>query len=214
MIKIQVFFFVIFFVFVESLNAFTIHVIGDSHCFAFQGIENTKVHHIGPITMHRIGRDGLEILDFRNFQIQENDVVILTFGEIDVRCHIGKQRDIYMRDIDSIITTLVDNYIQTLLENKTFYRNLELILYTVTPPIDRWNTTDFPIYGTLCDRVFISKLMNQKLLIAAEKFKLKLLDVYEQYSDEQGALNLTLADESVHILNNHAIREGLFSIIQ
>jgi hypothetical protein len=70
-----------------------IHVFGDSHVSEFSNIPGCLLHYVGPITMHRIGRDGLNFLDMTSYGVQENEVAIFVFGEIDCRCHIGKQRD-------------------------------------------------------------------------------------------------------------------------
>ena len=190
-----------------------IHVIGDSHCREFIGIENTVPHHIGPITMHRVGRDGIAALDFRVYQVQENDIVILSFGEIDVRCHIGKQRDLKNRELEEVIDTLLYQYLQTVRQCRSFYENIEVILYTVTPPTDQIDNPEFPKYGSIEDRIFISKLFNRKLEKMCSSNGLKLLDVYDDYADETGALNVILSDANVHISENRALRERLNMLI-
>lgn len=187
-----------------------IHVIGDSHCREFIGIENTISHHIGPITMHRIGRDGF---DFRAFQVSENDIVILSFGEIDVRCHLGKQRDLKNREIEEVIDALLHQYFQTVVQCRSFYQNLEVILYTVTPPTDQIDNPLFPKYGSLQDRIYLSKLLNQKLEKMCSSHGLKLLDVYDDYADATGAFNVFLSDGNVHIAENSAIKKRLFALV-
>ncbi len=193
----------------------SVHVIGDSHCQEFSNISNCSIHHLGPRTMHRVGRDGLAILDFRSLGVQENDVVILAFGEIDVRCHIGKQRDFYGRALTEIIDTLLENYFKTVLENSAFYNNLTVLTYTVTPPIPVALNIAYESYGPVEDRVFISKLLNQKLIESSHHLGVDVIDVYNDYADNDGILLENLSDGSVHIHSccNWIIQEKLHEIL-
>ena len=192
-----------------------IYVIGDSHSFEFEGIPNCIICYIGPRTMHRIGRDGLSILDFRTFNIQESDVVVLVFGEIDVRCHIGKQRDEAKRDIDEIIDALIKNYFRSIMTNISFYKNLSVFVYTVTPPRDYGDSLEFPIYGTITDRICILKRLNEKLKKTAQEFNIEVIDVFDDFADLEGKLFPALSDGTVHISSrcNQPIRKQIEKFI-
>lgn len=176
-----------------------IHIIGDSHSFEFNLIPGCIVHWVGPITMHRIGRDGLFSLNVSHFNIQEGEVVIFAFGEIDVRCHIGKQRDLKLRSIEEIINNLANNYLYRILELKSCYKNLTCIVYSVTPPTNAHFSELYPYYGDLEDRVNITKLLNTKLAEMCHFQNLLFLDVYEDYANSDGTLNFLLSDGNVHI---------------
>lgn len=200
--------------FLSSLQA-TIHVIGDSHSQEFANIQGCKIHYLGPRTMHRVGRDGLHLIDFQQLGIQEEDTVIFAFGEIDVRCHIGKQRDLRNRELNEIIETLITNYFKTITDNLSNYKHLNIITYTVTPPVlVAWNI-EYESYGSLEDRVAISRLLNQKLIEMSLLFGFKTIDVYNDYADENGMLREDLSDGSVHIATscNQAIKNKLFALI-
>ena len=196
------------------LKAFpAVHVIGDSHSREFQGIENCFVHHTGPVTMHRVGRDGMNCVNFHSYGIKENDVVVMVFGEIDVRCHVGKQRDFAQRDLDEILNTLLFNYLNTILLNKSHYENLRVLTYTVTPPTDQALNIHYPFYGTIEDRVSISKKLNSKLISFAGFYGIDVIDVYDDYADAEGALIPALSDQNVHISDNQYIRKKLSALI-
>jgi len=192
-----------------------IHVIGDSHSGEFQNIENSVIHCIGPRTMYRIGRDGLAILDFRTIGIHENDIVVLTFGEIDVRCHIGKQRDMQKRILNEILDTLLKNYFNTIMLNKSFYKNVTVVLYTVTPPTNNAFNFEFPFYGSIADRVNISRKLNEKLVKMASENGLEVINVYNDFADAAGKLIPALSDMSVHIKMecNQPIRDQMDKIL-
>lgn len=188
----------------------SIHVIGDSHSWEFRGIPGCMEHYLGPVTMHRMGRDRL---DAAHFSVNPGDAVVLAFGEIDVRCHIGRQRDHNERSLDEIIYTLATNYLEQI---ASAFPNINLIVYSVTPPSDIVNNREYPIYGSLEDRVNITQLLNQALKLLAPRYGIDFLDVYDDYADEQGVLCVDLSDHNVHIhpAHNGAIRNKLFEILE
>jgi hypothetical protein len=70
-----------------------IHIFGDSHANNnFNNIKYNNIcnHYQNSITMHRVGRDNINFINFINYNINNNDIVIYQFGEVDCRCHIGR----------------------------------------------------------------------------------------------------------------------------
>ncbi len=201
----QLFYFLFFLClssYVQALPA--IHVIGDSHSMEFSKVPGTQIHWLGPITMHRVGRDGLGCVNLPAFGMQEGEVAVFAFGEIDVRCHIGKQRDEFKRNLNEIIETLATNYIQTIVTNRALYQRVLCIVYSITPPADGYNNPDFPFYGSLQDRVAITKKLNAHLAILCRKAGLEFLDVYKEYANREGALKPEHRDFwGIHIEPSH-----------
>ncbi len=219
----------------SSQPAPTIHVFGDSHstcCFGSGLIPegttsnhaiaydqkttlNLAVHHLGPRTMHRIGRDGLAILNFKKHNIQNDDVVVLTFGEIDVRCHIGKQHDETKRDLDEILNTLVNNYMRTINLNRAQYANVSCVIMETMPPSKDGFNPNYPFWGTLADRANITKKLNARLLEACCEHNILYLPMHDLYANSDGTLNMTLSDGCVHVNpeHNHPLRMRLLSPI-
>lgn len=174
------------------------------------------IYHLGPRTMHRIGRDGLRYLNIKQFaKVAEGDVAIFAFGEIDVRCHVAKQKEIHLRSIDEVIDTLARNYIKVIVENRDLFGNLMCIVYSVVPPTDHSNNLEFPKFGTLEERVRITQMLNHRLKFLCSASGISFLDVYEDFADENGVLRFDLSDQSVHIdsKQNQKIREKLFELI-
>lgn len=211
----------IFLAFFSSLEAVApremiVHAIGDSHQGEFSQIPGCACRWLGSITMHRVGRDGLNIVNLPMLGVQNNDAVIYCFGEIDVRCHIGKQRDVYHRDLDEIIDTLATKYIETILTNEFFYDQITSIVYSVTPPTDGHFNEHYPFWGPLEDRVEISKKLNQRLKELCEESDILFLDVYEAYANPDGTLNRALSDGTVHISAWHSqeIHKRLLKLLE
>ncbi len=193
-----------------------IFVFGDSHSKEFSDIPNISIHYLGPMTMHRIGRDQLDVLNLSSHGIDKESIVIFAFGEIDVRCHIGKQRDLMNRNLDEVILTLVANYLEAILKIRYLYNNPLCVVYGVTPPTDIVNNSEYPRYGLLEDRIAITKKLNDLLQSQCKIYGIEFLDVYADFSDEQGALIKELSDDNVHINNvfNAPIRNYIEKLIR
>ncbi len=177
---------------------FTMHlqasffIVGDSHVRAFEGIPDCEILWLGPLLMHRVGRDSL---DLSKYQLGKETIVIYVFGEIDVRCHIGKQRDLKMRDEKEVIETLAQKFIEAVLKNP-----YQSIVYNVIPPtLDGGGNPDYPAWGSLSDRVRLTKQLNEELKRLCNQNQIYFLDVYEAYSREDGSLRIELSDGNVHI---------------
>ena len=147
-----------------------IHIYGDSHAyFSFVNLKlDYKDHHCNSVTMFRIGRDNV-IINFNKNDIIRNDIIVLSYGEIDCRCHIQRQINIG-RNEDDIINELVINYFMTI-QNNLAYENLKLIILGIIPPTKQYDyerlhgpiTHEFPFVGTDEDRVRYTYKLNKKL---------------------------------------------------
>lgn len=213
---------------------FKVHVIGDSHgffCFnntqsgitsdeissfhyAKNGIDVRvpfHIHWLGSRTMHRIGRDGLHGLNIRALGVREGDVAVFLFGEVDARCHIGRQRDEKTRDQQEVIETLALNYVKTVASNKNQYAHVTCFIVSVTPPCDRGYNVSYPFYGPLSERVSITKDLNNCLKKHGNDIGIHFLDVYSMYAQEDGSLGLEVSDGIIHInpRYNYHIKEKL-----
>jgi hypothetical protein len=208
------FFFFIFQLAFTQLFASNIFVVGDSHVTEFDGIPMMSTHYLGPMTMHRVGRDQLSAVNIKQYGVKDHDCVVFAFGEIDVRCHIGKQRDLENRTLAEIMHTLVYKYLEAILKNKEQFHHLNCIVYGITPPTDVVNNPEYPRYGPLEERVQLTKQMNGLLESACLQYGIKFLHVYDDFADENGALNKDLSDGNVHIGShcNDPIKNKLYAL--
>jgi hypothetical protein len=172
-----------------------VHAFGDSHSRAgFGRIPGVTVHHLGPVTMHKIGRDGLNALNVKEFGVEENDTCIFVFGEIDIRCHVGLQRDRMKRTIPEVLLDLVQRYAMTILSNKSLFKT----------------------YGTLTDRIQLTQALNRILKEYALANGIFVLDVYDSYALPDGSFNPSLSDGSVHIHPDRdtPVRKALSALLE
>jgi hypothetical protein len=198
-----------------------IYIFGDSHAnFNFRNLKYTNCNkYENSITLHRIGRDKLNIIDFKTHNIKDNDVVVYQFGEVDCRCHIGRQI-LLNRDLNEIITELVDNYIDSIKINMHNYNNVKIIICSIPPTMDRVYyeskygpiTHEFPFIGTNEERIYYTNLMNQYLKESCANNQYIFFDYHNLYSIN-GLLNIELSDDICHIKENTKLLDELYKIL-
>lgn len=200
-----------------------IHIFGDSHAnFNFRNIKYNNVinHYQNSITLFRVGRDKLNFINFKYNNIRDNDIVIYQFGEVDCRCHIGRQL-LAGRKLDEIINELIENYIISIKENMKDFKNLKIIICCAPPTMHQEKyeekhgpiTHEFPFIGKNSERKYYTENLNQKLKQACIENNFYFLNYYYNYIDEEGLLNYSLSDEVVHIVKNENLLNQLYSII-
>lgn len=175
-----------------------------------------SIYAVPGFTMHRLGRDGLGALNINNFLIKQNDIVVFVFGEVDARANIGKQVKEKGRELVEVIDTLVRSYIHTIIQNKSNLKcGIKCIILNIVPPTSQCGLDNIPLYGTIQERIMITRSLNLKLNIECEKNDIIMLNVYDFYASLDGSLNPSLSDTCAHInfLYNYPIKQALLRIV-
>lgn len=202
------------------VTVYMIHIFGDSHAnFNFRNLKYTNYnYYANSTTLHRVGRDKLDLINFKNYNINNNDLVVYQFGEVDCRCHIGKQL-LLNRDLTDIINELVDNYIESIKTNIHDYNNIQIIICCIPPPMDRDYyenkygpiTHEFPFVGTNEERIQYTKLMNKRIEESCTANNFIFFNYHYLYSNN-GLLKLELSDDICHIKDNTVLLEEFYKI--
>lgn len=175
-------------------------MIGDSHCRIFEHFKLCKSYWLGAVTMHHFNKHKEDLI-YEKYNIPYENIVISSFGEIDVRCHIGRQRDKYKRHLNEILDTLVKHYIMAVTQNRNKYKFLGI--KSVSPPNNQIHSKrerkSFPFYGSLRDRVKITKMLNKLLRKACKNNDILYLDTYTSLCDDKGVLKHGYSDGHVHL---------------
>lgn len=191
-----------------------IHIYGDSH--ASRSFKNLKFNHLNysqsSITMFRIGRDNI-IINFNKDFIQNDDILVFSYGEIDCRCHIQKQINLGNNE-DDIIFNLVNNYFKTI-KNNIIDKNVLIIIVAVIPPTIQYEheilhgpiTHEYPFVGTDEDRVRYTNKINKLLEEMSNYNNYIFFNPYSYYTRPDGTLKFELSDTYGHIEDNSFILE-------
>jgi hypothetical protein len=177
----------------------SLHVIGDSHAkFIFRNTAGIKVHYLGPVTMHRVARDGRDFLRLRDLKVHDRDVVVWCLGEIDVRCHILHQSRLQNSATESIVRKLAETYLLSIAAIQRDAHDLHTVVLAVIPPTDQVNNEEFPRVGSLEERIEARQLLNEALRENCAARSFHFLDPFSPFTDPIGALKENMSDGNVH----------------
>ena len=190
------------------------YTMGDSHSGVFSKSKYfTKQFWLGGLTMNRIGR---EIIDFKSidacpiepvhYSIPNDGIILVSFGEIDVRNHIHKQVELG-RDINEICNTLVANYIRCIIYNREL-NGYNIAILAINPP-RRNDDPSIEMKGNDDQRKSYQVLLNLYLYHYCKDNSLYFLDLTSYYSDKDGFLDKNKRDDTVHLVFSDYMEESI-----
>lgn len=193
-----------------------IYVIGDSHVFIFSGqlnglrrklffndinipiFENKifQIFHCGPALAYSLNKynTNTRITEKSNFLlsciIKPGATIVMSFGEIDIRCHILKQIDVYKSAY-----IVADNYIKYI---KSISDKYKVIIYSPIATGKDCGEIDknYPRVGTEAERNTLTKIFNNIIKEAGIPY----FSVFEEMiSDNLETRNDFLAPDNCHL---------------
>lgn len=170
---------------------------GDSHAdFSFRNT-NVRINSIPSLSIHQLTSSNVDLPI-------DNCNLIISVGEVDVRCLFKKQVDKYLRQEDEIISELVSRYFNFLKRQK---KNNNLYVMSVLPPSNNEE------HGHVSDRIRHTKKINEKIKEKCIEYNYNYLNVYDLYVTENGTLNPDLSGQNdVHIHDNQKVKDLLSSL--
>lgn len=174
----------------------TLLTLGDSHAlFCYAGVADARIFWRGPITMHRVARDGIRSIVPGNCNPQENDVLVLSFGEIDCRVHIPKIASAKQTTTKFETLALCDRFERSFTAFTAKSRS-RVALSCIIPPAPVGFATEFYRSEEECieDAIVIRDMMNHRLSQMAP-----LIDFRKNFVADDGKLSADRWDGSVHI---------------
>ena len=192
-----------------------IYIYGDSHSdHSFRNLQHKhKNLNASSVTMFRIGRDNI-IVNFDKNMIKKNDTIVLSYGEVDCRCHVKRQMNLG-REEDTIIRELVYNYFRTI-NNNVKYKGVNVIIVGVIAPTKRNDyeslhgpiTHQFPFVGTDEERVRFTAKVNKLFEELSIQYGYHYFNPYtEYYTRPDGTFKFELSDNNVHLRDNRIFLE-------
>lgn len=202
----------------------TIYTFGDSHSkFGFKYIPNICYNELGSRLCYTFGIKCFDVLNIKDYNVQNDDTVIFCFGEIDCRAHIYR----FVNDntsYETIINCIVAKYFESIKKNIQQFNSIKTIVYNVVPPSnvhfihnnDEYYSkilvkekNEIPWKGSNEDRKKYHVYFNKRLKDECIKNNFIFFDVYDKYCDKNGFLQRELSDYNVHINNPVFIHEFL-----
>lgn len=183
-----------------------LHVFGDSHAeYLFKRIIEADVHWLGPWTMHRVARDGAYFVYEKVRGFTSGDGIVLIFGEIDIRCHLGRIADRDARTLDVLVAELALGYVEAAVALLRTFPAAKIIVVEPVPPITPTSINpDFPIYGSEADRIEIHRKLAARLEELCENRNLIYFAIPRRYCTRRGSLKLHLSDGTAHVAQDKA----------
>lgn len=189
--------------------------IGDSHAVhmnsptmitALRRLPDGRwVWHVGPRVMFSIAREGLPTAALRVLRLmgrtRRADQIVwgFSFGEIDVRCHLVPR----MTDPEAALA-FVPIYLERLRRAATVAGAKHAVVLIPPPESDVYpEQIGFPVVGSLEERIAASRALREAMIRAAKDLPtdgatIHLVDVYDAYSDERGAMREDLTYDGLH----------------
>lgn len=137
---------------------------------------------------------GIDKINFDKFGIENDSIVMFTFGEVDSRAHLHKFKDV---GLYKEVVRLVSGYEKLILANLAIRPTVKIWIGGLTPPADYINSN----LGSAMERFLYSRLLNEEILRMAKRNNFFFLDNYSDYADEHGFLRKNISDGNVHIIN-------------
>ena len=178
-----------------------IHVIGDSHSmYTFSGLP-VAIHHVGPVTLKRVGylEDTTLSTEISKLSLSDKDLVLFVFGEIDVRCYVKPTFERAKCSLQQHLGKWADRYGRAVAALDT--KGARLGLMSVVPPSASAQMAAgslFPVTGTDQERVEYTTQLNQELRRVCAERQWLYLDVHALYANETGMLPSELSDGTLH----------------
>jgi hypothetical protein len=200
-----------------------IHVIGDSHSWAFKRNRSFIVHNIGPATAYNLNNKNSTVQSkeklfavIKKMNIK-NDAVIMVFGEIDSRVHFYNQhkKSNEKVSIDELMDRTISNYGEVL--GQLTAMGVSFFIYGILPAPK--HILRYPPYATqkmrkeLFDefknnypnlaapdlRREINKKFNERLKKFCLDHGYRYIDIYPVVADEDGFISDEFAADEIHV---------------
>lgn len=164
--------------------------------------------------MKRVGvlEDNLVPDMVKAMNLTPNDVILFTFGEIDIRCYVAVTLDHRSSlTMESLLQSWVYNYLSRIWLMPT--NGARIGIMSVVPPatFESAQSVHWPVSGTDEQRALYTKTINEILRKECEQQGWLYLDVYSEYADDKGMLPLDQIYKSVHINDTTAVKNLLLS---
>lgn len=160
--------------------------------------------HIGPALAFNLNKrgtrtQGREKVDYLlDNWILPNSKILFVLGEIDIRVHVIKQAEIQNVSVETVVSHVVDNYFECLVELSKKY---EINVWGAIPSQSDTSGIDinYPRYGNMQDRNIATKKFNDFLKERCDKEGIGFISVYDYLIDDNMRTRTWYYMDNVHL---------------
>lgn len=197
-------------------NICNFYITGDSHAKDFMDLSLKILSKSRGTTIYTISED--DTLDFKSQDVEDNSIVFISYGEIDIRYrilenHLKLYSNINYLELKKFCENLIDKFINQLYTLNTNYKNIKYIIYmpplandelyknNIRPTSVIENVLIYHNYGNIYDKMYIRNIMLNKLFEYEKLYKnLKIFTVDNIFNNINGYLDINLMDKAtIHI---------------
>jgi hypothetical protein len=126
--------------------------------------------------------------------IMSDDIIVLNLGEIDCRVSFFRNAKLKDRTLIKHINSVVDRYIDTIIELKNNNQNIEFIICLPHPPMRNGWVKEHDVNhllneSTEKDRMFITQYFSRYLIDNLDKIGVKYIYPFKGLEDKEGFIN-------------------------
>lgn len=174
-----------------------IHAIGDSHViYNFAVYPECKIHYVGAYSVFHLIKNRFDLGDYG---ILPGQKVMFVFGEIDCRTIIGSLSN--RIPPEELAKYLAGEYLKAL-NDICKPNDIEAAIVLPVPPFPKnvSTDTDFPVVGSLPDRVMYTRLFCAALRdLKGKGCVTGIIDAYAPFVDDNGVMDRYFASDEVHL---------------
>lgn len=175
-------------------------IIGDSNTYNYFSMYkkdskdmSINDYIINPIDVPELSINRFVNKDYSSFfdslPLKSQDKIILILGEIDCRVGFYRNSEVKKNLLIDQITNVIDRYYDSIMELKSKYKDIEIVLSLPNPTLrDGWlkDRDDLTHTSTQKDRLFIRQFYEKYLQKKFTKEIIKILDLTKEFSNELG----------------------------
>jgi hypothetical protein len=209
-----------------------IHCIGDSHTSFFTGYNRIQPEYpaigtgiISNVLTYRIGAPLAYNLCEKNTKSQSNeklfaivdklnplnDILLLSFGEIDCRAHLLKQASLQNRDLEIILNECIERYMKVIHQLRSM--GFSICIWNAIPTAMGFENVDYeyPYFGSFSDRNKLTNRFNEKLIENQAKYGYQFYGFFNEIIRPDWSTNEKYYFDKIH-LNNILLPKALYQI--
>lgn len=177
-----------------------VYLIGDSHVQSATGDDFIKIHLVAPTAYQNYKRITEIDKNLSNFKINKNgDYLFFSFGEIDIRCHLGFIADKTNRTYNDVVKECVNRYLSFLIY--FIDKGYKIGVWGVIPsgPNNGIQGNGAASYKTKEERNELTRLFNLELKNVCEEKNIIFKSLFDNIITDMSNYDNYFSKDNIHL---------------